>query len=407
MMKKENSELISEKIKLVAKSYNDYIYKYSCFEKGKQFSGIKKVKKHDNYFAEIMNYLLDTLPMVKVADQGNDIDSNIFHHIGLLQIIYVQQDLMGEMLKIFGCPEGNSGKEMNRKLRNELIGHPVSTPRNDEKNKYDDIKSTVLWNLVKTTNKTICYTRYSFEKNNHHVETISVDLSEVINRHNAYLNKNLDIILGKIKSDFLPMMVNNIRVLECKWDNFEALAHLANQYFDLAENEILFSSEWLMKFKRMENDHPRYKFVCGYFKLSLNKAIEEKNRAIDCVIDDINQILEGNIEHRVQSIPISVMCHNLKFGASDQYSEKRKDIDNTYCLSPLLQKDRYIDSISFNVLKAHYRDNEDVMSELRYMECNMADDMEYNAAYNFLYHCLIFSEEFENHYSINPRQIIK
>ena len=404
---KENSELISEKIKLIAKSYNDYIYKYSCFEKSKQFSGIKKVKKHDNYFAEIMNYLLDTLPMVKVAAQGNDIERNIFHHIGSLQIIYIQQDLMSEMLKIFGCPEAHSEKKENRKLRNELIGHPVSTPSNGVKDKYDDIKSTVLWNLGKTTNKDICYTRYSFEKNKHQVEKISVDLGEVINRHNVYLNKNLDTILGKIKSDFLPLMVNNIRVLECKWDNFEALARLANRYFNLAENEILFSQEWLLKYKEKENDHPRYKFVCGYFKLYINKVIEEKISVIDCAIDDINQILEGNIEHSGKSIPISVMCHNLKFVASDQHPAKRKDIDNTlYYLSNLSQKDRCIDSISFKGLKAHYHDNKDVMSELRYMECNMADDMEYNAAYNFLYHCLIFSEEFKNCYSINPDKLL-
>jgi len=46
------------------------------------------------------------------------------------------------------------------------------------------------------------------------------------------------------------------------------------------------------------------------------------------------------------------------------------------------------------------------MSEVKHMESNIINDMEYYAAYYFLYDCLIYPDKFENGYSINPNDLI-
>lgn len=115
----------------------------------------------------------------------------LFYVFGVLQLVYVQQDLVTEMLKIFKLrePKKDELKNKNRYIRNELVGHPIS------REKSKKFKSSVL--IGNFTEESLTY--YKYTVNNSKSEKVLVSIPDVIRIHAKFLNYYFDKILQRIE----------------------------------------------------------------------------------------------------------------------------------------------------------------------------------------------------------------
>lgn len=151
-------------------------------------------QKLTNYFVGITGYFHDTFEIIIEPQVYNNFKETFSYFISFLQAIYIQQDLVKELLNIFGLKNArknlnkNITYSLNRKIRNELIGHPISR---DKKN-GDILVSSTTFGYMPEQNS-ITYLRYHRD-NNFNGEIISYDISEIRNRHIEFLNNYFDKI---------------------------------------------------------------------------------------------------------------------------------------------------------------------------------------------------------------------
>ena len=100
-MKKESDKYVDE----ICDVWNHYIYSNKFFHSLINF----RDNKGTNYFGDIIKYLSDTNVIIEI-DQvfKDDFYNNFSNAISFLQAIYVQQDLIEELLYIFSC-KSNKG----------------------------------------------------------------------------------------------------------------------------------------------------------------------------------------------------------------------------------------------------------------------------------------------------------
>lgn len=141
-----------------------------------------------NYIHDILVYFSDTFDIMFCGRKSNSLPEKFSNQIGLLQSIYVQQDFVEELLRIFktGIEKGDLKKDpnysINRDIRNELIGHPIR-----RENGNGALISTCLFASCKESDK-VAYGRYHRD-NDYKYETIDHTVSEIIFRHKQFLNK--------------------------------------------------------------------------------------------------------------------------------------------------------------------------------------------------------------------------
>lgn len=169
---------VKYKLKKITKIWNDYILNYKFFQSKIKFDEVAR----SNYYGEILHYFEDTFELIKPYETGKGFIGNIFNTIGLMQIVFVHQDLVDELLRIFKLSESKKeDKNPNRELRNELTGHPIN------RNKKRELESSVIFgkNLSKDT---IHYVKYAKEDNFTGKE-ISHSVKSVIERHWNFLDQ--------------------------------------------------------------------------------------------------------------------------------------------------------------------------------------------------------------------------
>ena len=153
-------EKIEKKIDKIMRIWENYIFKYKFFQNQTIFSDAVK----SNYFADIIVYLLDTLPLIFTylyKKNSEKFHERILYTIGLLQTIYVHQDLIDEMLRIFKLNESSrKDKNPNREIRNEFVGHPINYKNNEDKKK---VFSSSIFIKEDTDINTIHYLKYGRE----------------------------------------------------------------------------------------------------------------------------------------------------------------------------------------------------------------------------------------------------
>ena len=164
MNKTERHKLIV-KAKLKLELINDMRHSFRDYdEKAKSYI-------YCNFnFSDVYEYFIKTFELIDIeTDKKISFNDSFSRFFGLLQVIYVQQDLTDAIAKVFGVNlENNSNRTINRVLRDELVGHPLSDERNSkERNKKDckkntnKIKSTII--LKNITPKTFHYISYEPE----------------------------------------------------------------------------------------------------------------------------------------------------------------------------------------------------------------------------------------------------
>ena len=144
-----------------------------------------------NYFDDLSFHFNDTFLLLEGLPTRNTDQEKLFYVFGVLQLVYVQQDLVTEMLKIFKLrePKKDELKNKNRYIRNELVGHPIS------REKSKKFKSSVL--IGNFTEESLTY--YKYTVNNSKSEKVLVSIPDVIRIHAKFLNYYFDKILQRIE----------------------------------------------------------------------------------------------------------------------------------------------------------------------------------------------------------------
>src|SRR5438045_3034682 len=121
---------VNDTLDKITTSWNHYFWKNKFCQNRINFTSEIKT----NYYGDILSYFNDTLALLTDINPKKEFNKSIFQTIGVLQLIYTQQDLIDELLYIFKLPQSTKGdKNPNRDIRNELIGHPIRRkPKDNE-----------------------------------------------------------------------------------------------------------------------------------------------------------------------------------------------------------------------------------------------------------------------------------
>lgn len=170
--------------------------------------------------AEIMQFFKDTQALIDAQPFQYD----FAHAMSFLQAIYIQQDLVEELLFIFKC-KSNKAKlksdknyAINRNLRNEFVGHPIRRDVHTRK-----FVSSSFYRPANSTQPAISYIRYRRETNYkqewelHLVDNIKARHQRFVQQYLAEVLHDIGIILHKF----------NTRVLQVCQQMQEQKAHQA------------------------------------------------------------------------------------------------------------------------------------------------------------------------------------
>jgi len=337
-----------KKLNLIENTWRHYIWEYDFFKRRLNFNEESKT----NYVGVIFGYFHDTLPIINnyLTDKSNaSLNNQFLNSIGLLQVIYLQQDLIIELNKSFGL-DYNVKENPNRKLRNELIGHPIS--RSIQKPK--SLESFCLFGY-ETSKSKIVYLKYAKE-NDFKFEAKEYLTSEIIESHLIFLNKNFDEILNKIKTLFLDFKVPLVEILQnLENKDFETLVEEINKSFNyFYKSNNAFSYENILKAHKLKDEFPRFNYNINLFLRNLKSSL----------IENINNINEKHFddEEEITDYEYDDLPSNYAFG---------KLYDN----HPIF---------GIGYFKERFSSDNEIIIELENMEDNIGNNFEYYSSYNYL-----------------------
>lgn len=358
-------ELIKFKLDKITKTWNHYYWNYKVLQKKINFNDEVKT----NYYGDILAYFNDTFSLL-YTNENNQFGKNIFHYTGLLQIIYVQQDLIDELLFIFKL-QGSllSDKNPNREIRNELIGHPIRRNK-----KGNELISSVMFSN-NTSNETLQYLVYS-KSNNFKMKVITYDTQTILNNHKVFLNKYFDVILNKIchhlksyekgLTEFGKSIENNI--------TFEKILKQTETAFEyVLKFNHLYTRTYLLECNNRRNEHPRYKFVIDMFLKELLAGINETKNDISAFIKEKDL---GPPKYNKTPTP------EIYFDTVISSKQKKiKKSDYTYELGKLHERHPIF---TIDYFKDVFKTKKKIISELENMDSNFNNDLEYFSSYEYL-----------------------
>jgi hypothetical protein len=356
---------ILEKLDRITDIWNHYIWEYKfCSSKIKFNDDVKT-----NYFGDLLNYFKDTFEIVYSENQPRSFSDKFSYTISFLQAIYIQQDFVQEMLEIFktGVDKGQLKQDptysINRELRNELVGHPIR--------KYEDklISSTLFSYRAKEDE--IEYLRYH-KDNNFKFESKSFSIKEIQKRHEEFLDKYFDIMIARLKV-ILDEYLAELNKLEnvINKNDFNTILKLVELYFEsIFESDFVYDKLSLLKIYSRKEEHPRYKLFIDRFNTDLKNYLNDTKA-------DIVRLFEpkqtNNFTQESFELPkIEIVFAN----PSDKPLEQK--VTYHYEIGKLATKRNPMDFEFFSgFLKSKCQDNRTVMEELKHMELNIFDEIEY------------------------------
>lgn len=353
--------------------WNNYILN-ECYNKNK----INYKNRHNDY-AEILNYFLDTFESIAAYNEKSSDTSfgdALLLKIGLLQILYVHQDLIREMTNIFGTKEVDiiNRKEL-RNLRNELVGHPIC------RDKEGDLISSVLWDYNDDIDN-ISYTKYYYKIDK--TEEIKHKIEDILEKHNDYLIYNFNEIYKKQKkiiNIYKTKMQHLKKMIENQVDK-QRIIGFVKDYMNNFSKMSFFTVETMKKAVSKYDDDERYRIFYEYFLVELGKHVDEVINNIDELINEkkYNEDKDAKEKH---VIIIDIITDSTDEVHNISEEEKRKD-RTQYCMSKLseikyLPKLRVID-----VMEKMYKNNENIVKYLNELKKYKDDDFEYDISYVLL-----------------------
>ncbi|MCC6702931.1 MAG: hypothetical protein IT221_15475 [Fluviicola sp.] len=375
----EEIEVLENKLKVLNDIWVTYFFSYPFFHSKVKFTEEEKT----NYIGVIFGYFRDSLDVVfanSIGVEGN-YASKFAYHIALLQSIYVQQDLTEELLIIFktGVDRGTLNKDLNfsenRRIRNELVGHPIS------RNSDFSLRSSTVFGYESNGNR-ICYLKYEFPEEKNIVQ--KVEIEDILVRHINFLNTYLDILLEKSYSMLCKFKSNVLDVLGLHLSKNDtgniikfSLIHFEKE-FD-SQNEIRLSQvEGLANNK----SHLRYDYAFKQYLQDVTDFHRDKVRDIDEIVSKKRLLPRTNVKVDRQSIIPKIVF--VKGGENDG-SHIFERTDYNYEMGKLYSKRNPMDFEHFSqsILLEH-ADDQSIIDEIEHLRNNLDSTIEYNCSWNYL-----------------------
>ena len=354
--------MIETKLDKIAEIWNDFILNEKFFQRKINFDS----EVETNYFGDILHYFYDSLTLIKENIPEDDKDSfsaSVFYAIGLLQIIFIQHDLMREFFYIFNIDKAEKKefeKEIKRirDLRNELIGHPIN--RNS---KTGELRSTVFWGNRMSKNQ-IHYLKYTRKDNFKRGIQKEFSITHLIGNQEVVFKKYLNLILLDLKED-LREYLDNISQIEVGLneghDFFYLIDKIQNNCSLLWNRHIIFDKDILLECYTKKSEHPRYENTLEIFRNKLNYNIVNLRNRVYKKLDEENKITLFENKNR----------KNFKY--SDEL---------THFLVRLFEKRQVKERITS--LRDTFSDFPPIIDELENMETNIENNTEYYSSYFYL-----------------------
>lgn len=384
---------LENKLDKIARIWNHYIWNYEyCNSKIKFTDDVQS-----NYFGDILNYFKDTFQVVNHENRSASYPDQFSYHISLLQAIYIHQDFVEELLIIFrtNILKGNLKKDenysINRGIRNELVGHPIrkiNVPTSDsdeilcgECGKTKDLvkkKSVLLSSTLfsyHTNRENLVYLKYRCD-NNYKYEKMSYSISEIIERHNTFLNTYFDIILNKLKS-IIELFCDKLSSFETKINtlDFPALLRVTSDYYEsIFESDHIFDKESLLAIYAKRKEHERYQCVIDSFYEYLISGVKTTQQEIKELFTPKD--VDFEIENVEPLKPIKIKYVSREDVANAK--EENPEVTYNYELGKIYTKRNPQDFDFFGgSLRLKCETNTIVCGELDHMENNISNKIEY------------------------------
>lgn len=371
---KNFKEEVKYKLDTIANIWNHFIWEFEFCKRRIDFTS----EVETNYFGDILGYFHDTFDIIFNIENSESHSNGFSNQISFLQSIYVQQDLILELLLIFEC--GLTKRDLNndpnyadnRKIRNELVGHPI--------NRYNgELISSALFSY-RSDNSNIEYLRYHKE-NGYEFESLKYSIENLTSKHVTFLIKYLDIILDKLRVILIDFLVE-IENFEKLIDNsgFNKILDEASKYFEsIFKYDFIYDKESLLIIYSRKEEHRRYQNLIDKFYSDLKNSLNETKSYITDLLQPRKEL-----ETFEREKPII----NIKFKESSEISNSEIVEKQTYHyeLGKLATKRNSMDVDFFGgTLKIKCGDNKIVLKELEHMEENIYNDIEYFSALRLLY----------------------
>ncbi len=368
-------EEVKYKLDQIANIWNHFIWEYDFCKREIKFD----TEVRTNYFGDILGYFQDTFDIIFNYSDSESHNERFSSQISLLQSIYVQQDFIEELLRIFKLRinKGDLKKDLdysiNRDIRNELVGHPIR-----RKNGNGALISSCLFGYSGGTDK-ITYLKYHRD-NNFEFESMEYAVSEIISRHKQFLVLYFDKILNKLKrilSKFIKEIDNLESLIEKK--SFNEILDISTVFFEsIFKFDYIYDKESLLTIYSRKGEHKRYQNLIDQFYKDLKNRLKETKEYVNELFEPREKVNKTQIEK-----PIIVEFINTSEIKSDDIE---KPVTYHYELTKLASKRNPMYFEFFGgCLKQKCLDNKLVLNELKHMESNFYNDIEYYTALRLIY----------------------
>lgn len=360
----------------ITDAWNDYFWEYKFCQD--QINFTEDIKT--NYYGDILSYFNETMVFLSSVEYVDDFQKSIFQAIGILQIIYAQQDLMDELLYIFKLQESKmSDKQPNRTIRNELVGHPIRRKPNGG----ELISSVYFGRLFRNGNiHYVLYSRANGFKGDDHLYY----LGEIIKSHFEFVEKYALAIAGRLKTILEHLQTHLLRLYDLvnKGIEFKKLVDLTGQVYNpIFKENYVFKREILLECYTRREEHNRYQNVVVLFTETLKEYLPEVIGNIDDLFKEKGPL--GDYE------PVQIRVTHA--------GDNEIPGENTIIVRPSDRSEHL--SYEFSKLadkhpvwgieyfKGKFKDDVEVTGELLNMENDLENTLEFYASYEYLRKLLI------------------
>jgi hypothetical protein len=384
MKNSKDITLLENKLKELNHIWVDYLFSFPYFFGKIKFTDEEKT----NYIGVIFGYFRDSFDVVFTSPPDEFISyvDKFTYQIALLQSIYVQQDLTEELLRIFktGIERNTLNSDLNfsinRGIRNELIGHPIS------RNKDFSLRSSTVFGYEKSGNS-IHYLRYKFPNETNVVQV--VELKDIIIRHKEFLICYLDKLLEKSYCLLNLFKVEVIEVLGrlLKNGNEEIVIRFCETHFkDDFESKNELKLNQIIELKNNKS-HPRYEYTFNLYWESITDFFKDTTNGLNDILSKKNLTPKTYSNEDRPDIFSKIKFVNRNSDSSTSTPFKRTDYN--YELGKLYSKRNINDFEHFSYSILQENEGEPLINEeIEQMKMNLNNNLEFNCSWNYLNYLL-------------------
>ncbi len=354
-----NADIIKNLSKRLRKSWNDYFWQYGFCQSQIRWTREEKT----NHVNDLLNYFDDTTELLSNFSTKDSYLEMLPEAISALQMMYIQQDLIDELLLVFKLSaKSNEHKSVVRDLRNELVGHPISRDR-------EGLVSSVFI-TGQTKGVTLQYARYHRD-NNYQSELVTYNWQDIFGLHQKYLEESFNLILtcaGKTLRKFRKKIIelqHNIQYAE-----FTKLVGLVGQiYSAYPKQSPLFEETSILNCYMLKNEHPRYEHAVGLYLEGLKDNLTETLGSIGEFLNEPKSSKDKNQKNTTVCADSSVQGEHSTIKISNYEFSK-------------LRERNHPSGIDHSIRKFTY--DKQILAELLNMKNNSPNSFEHLSSYEYL-----------------------